>query len=333
LRRDGNHCRLLVYYAAARAATEVFSGVAPRESTPTIRTHLCAQFFNASAVAQSCASTWDLTRAGGQNPRQNRAAVSWFCSELLRVIAKPTAAKLADRILEIRVYAADSAGKMNCALATVAASCSWCRQFTLLAGHRLRPSPVVHPRRRPRRRAPPLRELSLASPQHEIKIVDRRVRRHHGSRTGKRRPVHDSSWIAARRDKLKLQCHARVSILSNREKFRFAATVTGTATTSASTYPRIALLFSQSIKRNPDGSYYLQVARGARVDHRRGHTLPSVKSLEDDQLGGFMIVLNDDTREPLDPANLEIRRRQRALRARQGRRSARAFFSARPITI
>jgi hypothetical protein len=69
--------------------------------------------------------------------------------------------------------------------------------------------------------------------------------------------------------------------------------------------PRIALLFSQSIKRNPDGSYYLQVAE-ERASITVEDTPYVVKSLEDDQLGGFMIVLNDETREPLDPANLEI---------------------------
>jgi len=69
--------------------------------------------------------------------------------------------------------------------------------------------------------------------------------------------------------------------------------------------PRIGLLFSQSIKRNPDGSYYLQVAE-ERASITLEDTPYVVKSLEDDQLGGFMIVLNDETREPLDPANLEI---------------------------
>lgn len=69
--------------------------------------------------------------------------------------------------------------------------------------------------------------------------------------------------------------------------------------------PRIALLFSQSIKRNPDGSYYLQVA-----EERASITVEDapyvVKSLEDDQLGGFMMVLNDETREALNPDRLEI---------------------------
>jgi hypothetical protein len=69
--------------------------------------------------------------------------------------------------------------------------------------------------------------------------------------------------------------------------------------------PRIALLFSQSIRRGPDGKYFLQVG-----DERASITVEDtpyvVKALEDDELGGFMLVLNDDTREPLDPATLEV---------------------------
>ena len=33
--------------------------------------------------------------------------------------------------------------------------------------------------------------------------------------------------------------------------------------------PRISLLFSRSIKRNPDGSYYLQVVKNARRSRSR----------------------------------------------------------------
>src|SRR5271167_905185 len=69
--------------------------------------------------------------------------------------------------------------------------------------------------------------------------------------------------------------------------------------------PRIALLFSQSIKQNPDGSYFLQVAE-ERASITVEDTPYVVKALEDDQLGGFTIVLNDDAREPLDPRALEI---------------------------
>ena len=72
--------------------------------------------------------------------------------------------------------------------------------------------------------------------------------------------------------------------------------------------PRIALLFSQSIKRNPDGSYYLQVAE-ERASITVEDTPYVVKALEDDELGGFMMVLNDDTREPLDPGDARSRRR------------------------
>jgi hypothetical protein len=69
--------------------------------------------------------------------------------------------------------------------------------------------------------------------------------------------------------------------------------------------PRIALLFSQSIKRNPDGSYLLQVAEES-ASITVEDTPYVVRALEDDELGGLTMVLNDDTREPLDPAMLEI---------------------------
>jgi hypothetical protein len=69
--------------------------------------------------------------------------------------------------------------------------------------------------------------------------------------------------------------------------------------------PRIALLFSQSIKQNPDGSYFLQVAE-ERAAITVEDTPYVVKSLADDGAGGFAMILNDDTREPLDPTSLEI---------------------------
>jgi uncharacterized protein len=69
--------------------------------------------------------------------------------------------------------------------------------------------------------------------------------------------------------------------------------------------PRIAELFSKSIRRDPDGSYCLQVG-----DERAAITVEDtpyvVTTLEDDELGGFMLVLNDGTREALDPATLEV---------------------------
>ena len=69
--------------------------------------------------------------------------------------------------------------------------------------------------------------------------------------------------------------------------------------------PRIALLFSRSIRRNPDGSYVLQVA-----DERAPITVEDtpyvVTGVEDDALGGFVTVTNDEVREALDPATLEV---------------------------
>ncbi len=71
--------------------------------------------------------------------------------------------------------------------------------------------------------------------------------------------------------------------------------------------PRIALLFSRSIRRGPDGKHFLQVG-DERADITVEDTPYVVKALEDDELGGFMLMLNDDTREPLDPAALEVGR-------------------------
>src|SRR5690348_8951180 len=67
---------------------------------------------------------------------------------------------------------------------------------------------------------------------------------------------------------------------------------------------RIALLFSRSIKQNPDGSYYLQVA-----EERAPITVedtPYVVKAVYEQDGAFVVVTNDDGHEPLDPASLEV---------------------------
>ena len=69
--------------------------------------------------------------------------------------------------------------------------------------------------------------------------------------------------------------------------------------------PRIALLFSKSIQRNPDGSYYLQVAE-ERAPIAVEDTPYVVRSVADDGRGGFILMLNDEEREPLDPATLEV---------------------------
>jgi uncharacterized protein len=69
--------------------------------------------------------------------------------------------------------------------------------------------------------------------------------------------------------------------------------------------PRIALLFSKSIKCNPDGSYYLQVAE-ERAPITVEDTPYVVKSIEGEAHRGFILILNDEEREPLDPAALEV---------------------------
>jgi hypothetical protein len=71
--------------------------------------------------------------------------------------------------------------------------------------------------------------------------------------------------------------------------------------------PRIALLFSRSIKCNPDGSYYLQVAE-ERAPITVEDTPYVVKAVYEDDSGGFTIVTNDDERALLDPATLEVGR-------------------------
>ncbi len=69
--------------------------------------------------------------------------------------------------------------------------------------------------------------------------------------------------------------------------------------------PRIALLFSKSIRQNPDGSFYLQVAE-ERASITVEDTPYVVTTIDDDGHGGFIVVTNDGEREPLDPATLEV---------------------------
>ncbi len=71
--------------------------------------------------------------------------------------------------------------------------------------------------------------------------------------------------------------------------------------------PRIALLFSKSLKRNADGSFYLQVAE-EHASITVEDTPYVVRTIEDDGKGEFLVVTNDDEREPLDPTTLEVGR-------------------------
>ena len=68
--------------------------------------------------------------------------------------------------------------------------------------------------------------------------------------------------------------------------------------------PRIALLFSQSVRRAPDGGYYLQVAE-ERAPITVEDTPYVVKDI-DERAGGIVVVTNDEACEPLDPSTLEV---------------------------
>ena len=68
--------------------------------------------------------------------------------------------------------------------------------------------------------------------------------------------------------------------------------------------PRIALLFSRSIRGNPDGSYFLQVG-DERASIAVEDTPYVVKSIEGDAATGFTVVLNDEEREPMDCGSLQ----------------------------
>jgi uncharacterized protein len=69
--------------------------------------------------------------------------------------------------------------------------------------------------------------------------------------------------------------------------------------------PRIALLFSRSVKRTPDGSFYLQVAE-ERAPITVEDTPYVIKAVYEDDNGGFIVVTNDDEHEALDAATLEV---------------------------
>ncbi|HYA34375.1 MAG TPA: DUF1285 domain-containing protein [Candidatus Binataceae bacterium] len=68
---------------------------------------------------------------------------------------------------------------------------------------------------------------------------------------------------------------------------------------------RIAMLFSKSIQRRPDGGYFLEVG-DERADITVEDTPYVVKSIESRHDGSLNLILNDDSRESLDPAQLEV---------------------------
>jgi len=71
--------------------------------------------------------------------------------------------------------------------------------------------------------------------------------------------------------------------------------------------PRIALLFSKSIRQAANGDYYLQVAEERAVITVED-TPYVIRTVDDDGNGGFIVTTNDDQREPLDASSLEVGR-------------------------
>lgn len=69
--------------------------------------------------------------------------------------------------------------------------------------------------------------------------------------------------------------------------------------------PRIAALFSRSLRRADDGGFELRVG-DERASIRVEDTPFVVRELEGDPRSGFRITLNDGTAETLDPSTLRI---------------------------
>ncbi len=69
--------------------------------------------------------------------------------------------------------------------------------------------------------------------------------------------------------------------------------------------PRIATLFSRSLRQGPDGGWYLQVAE-ERAPVTVEDTPYVVRTIEQEADGRLRVVLNDGESEPLDPATLEV---------------------------
>ena len=66
---------------------------------------------------------------------------------------------------------------------------------------------------------------------------------------------------------------------------------------------RIADLFSRCVRKNPQGGYMLQMG-DERAALEVEDTPFVVRQIEGDPERGFIVTLNDGTREPLDPSSL-----------------------------
>ncbi len=124
----------------------------------------------------------------------------------------------------------------------------------------------------------------------------------------------------------------QVSTPSSRAKSRFAATATGTATTSGSTIRASRCCSAAASGKTPTAATILQVAE-ERASITVEDTPYVVKAIDGDAQSGFTVVLNDDDREAARPGHARGRRRPRALLPGQGRRDRARAFCATPTII
>ncbi|MGH7822170.1 MAG: DUF1285 domain-containing protein, partial [Candidatus Binatia bacterium] len=70
--------------------------------------------------------------------------------------------------------------------------------------------------------------------------------------------------------------------------------------------PKIARLFSRSLRKDPAGAGYLLQMGDERAPIEVEDTPFVVLQLDGDPRSGFVLLLNDDTRERLDPETLRV---------------------------
>lgn len=70
-------------------------------------------------------------------------------------------------------------------------------------------------------------------------------------------------------------------------------------------HPRLALLFSRHLRRKPDGEYEISIDDRYRADVIVEDTPFVIVGLDGSAESGFALLLNDETREALEPDTLE----------------------------
>ena len=92
---------------------------------------------------------------------------------------------------------------------------------------------------------------------------------------------------------------------SSRGRFPSARTATGTATRSASIILASRCCSRRASSKTPTARTSCKSPTNARPSPSRTRPTSSSRSADDGK-GGFVLILNDDTREALDPSTLEV---------------------------